>query len=65
MSPHLQFHLPDPLAQWPWPRMLNEHYTQVKPESDEWLRSFEAFDIQSQKAFDSCDFGQLVICFQV
>jgi hypothetical protein len=51
-----QFYLPDPLAQWPWSRKLNEHYTEVKPESDEWLRSFQALDAKSQRSFDLCNF---------
>jgi Delta6-protoilludene synthase len=50
-------YLPDVLAKWPWPRMLNQHYGEVKPISDAWLRSFEAFDVSSQKAFDKCNFG--------
>ena len=56
MSSLPQFYLPDPLAQWPWPRKLSEHYTEVKPESDEWLRSFEALDAKSQRSFDLCNF---------
>ncbi|KAI0280317.1 terpenoid synthase [Russula aff. rugulosa BPL654] len=54
-----QFYLPDPLAQWPWSRKLNEHYTEVKPESDEWLRSFQALDAKSQRSFDLCNFSLL------
>jgi hypothetical protein len=54
-----QVHLPDVLAQWPWPRMLNQHYAEVKPASDAWLRGFGAFDVSSQKSFDSCNIGQL------
>ena len=56
MSSLPQFYLPDPLAQWPWPRKLSEHYTEVKPESDEWLRSFQALDAKSQRSFDLCNF---------
>ena len=56
MSSLPQFCLPDPLAQWPWPRKLSEHYTEVKPESDEWLRSFQALDAKSQRSFDLCNF---------
>jgi hypothetical protein len=59
MSSLPQFYLPDPLAQWPWPRKLSEHYTEVKPESDEWLRSFQALDAKSQRSFDLCNFSLL------
>jgi len=59
MSSLPQIHLPDPLAQWPWPRKLSEHYTEVKPESDEWLRSFQALDVKSQRSFDLCNFCEL------
>ncbi|KAI9507316.1 terpenoid synthase [Russula earlei] len=54
-----QFCLPDPVAQWPWPRMLNAHYQAAKSESDNWLRDFEALDAKSQRAFDFCDFPLL------
>ena len=50
------FHLPDPLAHWPWSRKLNPHYGEVKPESDAWLRSFETLDAKSQRSFDRCNF---------
>jgi Delta6-protoilludene synthase len=58
MSNLPQFYLPDPLAQWPWPRMLSDHYTEVKPESDAWLQSFEALDAKSQRSFDLCNFRE-------
>lgn len=58
MSAPTQFRLPDPLAHWPWPRALNPHYAEVKPESDGWLRSFEALDAKSQRSFDRCNFGK-------
>ncbi|KAH9992251.1 terpenoid synthase [Russula compacta] len=54
-----QFHLPDPLAQWPWLRTLNPHYTEVKPESEAWLRSFETLDAKSQRSFDRSLLGGL------
>jgi len=59
MSGLPQFYLPDLVAQWPWPRVLNQHYAEAKPESDEWLRSFEALDAKSQKSFDRCNFALL------
>lgn len=46
-SNHLQFALPDPLAQWPRPRKLNRHYTEVKLESDKLMHGFEALDSSS------------------
>lgn len=51
--------LPDPLVQFPWPRTLNPHYAEVKPGSDTWLRDFNAFDENSQRSFDLCNFGEL------
>ncbi|KAH9970573.1 terpenoid synthase [Lactifluus volemus] len=59
MSNLLQFSLPDPVALWPWPRKLNRHYQQVKPESDSWIRGFEALDAKSQRSFDLCNFPLL------
>ncbi|KAI9438409.1 isoprenoid synthase domain-containing protein [Russula earlei] len=59
MSGLPQISLPDPLAQWPWLRKLNDHYAEVKPESDEWLRSFQALDAKSQSSFDLCNFPLL------
>ncbi|KAF8268461.1 terpenoid synthase [Lactarius quietus] len=59
MSNLLQFSLPDPLAQWPWPRNLNQHYAEVKPESDKWIHSFEALDAKTQRSFDLCNFPLL------
>jgi hypothetical protein len=60
MSIPREIYLPDPLAQWPWPRTLNPHLADVKPQSDAWVRAFEAIDSKSQKAFDSCNFGELL-----
>ncbi|KAI0306219.1 terpenoid synthase [Multifurca ochricompacta] len=63
MSNLPQFYLPDSLAQWPWPRILNKHYAEVKPESDCWLGGFEALDVKSQRSFDLCNFhGLRVAC---
>ncbi|KAH9962043.1 terpenoid synthase [Russula compacta] len=61
MSSHLKFYLPDLIAQWPWPRMLNQHYQEAKSESDTWLHGFEALDARSQRSFDYCDFPLLSV----
>jgi hypothetical protein len=53
------YYLPDLVTQWPWPRVLNQHHAEVKPEADEWLRSFEALDAKSQRSFDRCNFALL------
>ena len=50
-----QFSLSDPLAKWPRPRKLNQHYAEVKPESENWIHSFEALDSKSQRPFDLCN----------
>jgi len=60
MSSPTQICLPNPLAQWPWPRKLSEHFGEVKPESDAWLRSFEALDTKSQRSFDLCNFREFL-----
>ncbi|THU84488.1 terpenoid synthase [Dendrothele bispora CBS 962.96] len=54
-----RFYIPDTLANWPWPRHLNPAYKEQKALSSAWLRSFNAFDEKSQKAFDLCDFNLL------
>jgi hypothetical protein len=59
MSIPREVYLPDPLAQWSWQRTLNPHFAEVKPQSDAWVRGFEAIDSKSQNAFDSCNFGEL------
>ncbi|KAI0248889.1 terpenoid synthase [Lactifluus subvellereus] len=59
MSNLPQFSLPDPAAEWPWPRILNCHYQEAKSESDSWMRGFEALDSKSQRSFDFCNFPLL------
>ncbi|KAF8260662.1 isoprenoid synthase domain-containing protein [Lactarius quietus] len=44
---------------WPWPRLVNQHYEETKPEFDEWLHDFDALDAESQKTFDKCNFALL------
>ena len=58
MSSPRQIRLPDLIGQWPWPRKLNQHYQEVKAESEEWLRGFEVLDAKLQRAFDICDCSQ-------
>ena len=55
----LVFNLPDPLAQWPWPRRLNATYKTAKAESVAWIASYNAFSPRAQKAFEKCDFSKL------
>jgi len=55
MSSLPQYRLPDVVAQWPWPRKLNQHYQQAKAESNRWLHDFEALDAKAQNVFDICD----------
>ncbi|KAI0052312.1 terpenoid synthase [Auriscalpium vulgare] len=61
MSTQIQFRLPDPveICHWPWPRMLNPHYAEVKAECVAWIHSFNAMSPKAQKAFDKCDFSLL------
>ncbi|KAH7928453.1 terpenoid synthase [Leucogyrophana mollusca] len=50
------FYMPDTVVDWPWPRIINPHFEEVKLESEAWLRSLKAFTPESQKAFDKGDF---------
>ncbi|KAF9816953.1 hypothetical protein IEO21_03718 [Rhodonia placenta] len=45
------------MASWPWPRIANPYCKEVKAESEEWLKSFQAFTPQSQIVFDRGDFS--------
>ncbi|KAF7303042.1 Terpenoid synthase [Mycena kentingensis (nom. inval.)] len=48
--------LPDILAAWPWPRKLNAHYAECRPESQAWSHSFQIFSSpKAQRALDMCD----------
>lgn len=51
-------YLPETMTNWPWPRVINPHYEEVKAESNAWFHSLKAFSDKSQYAFDKCDFGQ-------
>ncbi|KAI6120872.1 terpenoid synthase [Pisolithus croceorrhizus] len=53
------FYLPNTMANWPWPRRINPFFEEVKAESDEWFRSFNALSPKSLKAFEKCDFEHL------
>ena len=53
-----QLHLTDTLANWPWNRVINPHYEEVKAESNTWFHSFNVFSARSLYAFYKCDFGQ-------
>ncbi|KAI0050090.1 terpenoid synthase [Auriscalpium vulgare] len=60
MSPiPLSYSLPQTLAGWPWPRMINPHYEEVKAESRAWFHSLGAFEPNAQEAIDKCDFWLL------
>ena len=52
-------YLPDTMAEWPWPRMINPYYEEVTLESNAWFKSFKPFTPESQYAYDKCDFGRL------
>lgn len=53
------FRIPNTLTYWPWPRIINPHYEEVKAASEAWFRSFKAFGPESQSAFDRCNFSLL------
>ncbi|KAJ3874468.1 isoprenoid synthase domain-containing protein [Lentinula edodes] len=54
---HLQ--LPETLDHWPWMRILNVHYDQVKHDSQLWLEGFQPFSPEAQNAFEKCEFALL------
>ncbi|KAI0056030.1 terpenoid synthase [Artomyces pyxidatus] len=56
MLTQVQFRLPDTLAGWPWPRVINPYHDEVKAECEKWFHSFNALGPKSQDAFDRCDF---------
>ncbi|CCM04069.1 uncharacterized protein FIBRA_06228 [Fibroporia radiculosa] len=58
-EPIKMLYLPETMANWPWPRMINPYYEEVKAASNAWFRSFNAFKPESQRAFDKCDFCRL------
>ncbi|KAK0476350.1 hypothetical protein IW261DRAFT_1642056, partial [Armillaria novae-zelandiae] len=51
------FRIPNTPVYWPWPRVINPHYEEVKAASEAWFRSFKAFGPESQCAFDRCNFS--------
>ncbi|KAF5346490.1 hypothetical protein D9756_010111 [Leucocoprinus leucothites] len=53
------YHLPDLLEELPWPRLLSEHYEEVRVESDAWIESFNPFNEKGREAFRACDFSLL------
>ncbi|KAI0345586.1 terpenoid synthase [Trametopsis cervina] len=52
------FYIPETMADWPWPRVMNPHYKEVTAASSEWFRSFKPFNEKSQHAFDKGDFAK-------
>ncbi|KAI0056134.1 terpenoid synthase [Artomyces pyxidatus] len=56
MLTQVKFRLPDTLAGWPWPRVINPYHDEVKAECEKWVHSFNALGPKSQDAFDRCDF---------
>ena len=52
---HDLLHIPETLEDWPWLRVVNPHYEEVKCESNAWFKSFKLFNERSERAFDLCD----------
>ena len=55
-------YIPDNMADWPWPRVMNPHHEEISAASDAWFKSFRPFNDKSQHAFDLCDIGAS-LCF--
>ncbi|KAI0033928.1 terpenoid synthase [Vararia minispora EC-137] len=56
--------LPDTLYSWPWPRRINQHYSETKVKLDAWIHSTKILDAKAQNAFDKCDFVLLAsLCY--
>jgi Delta6-protoilludene synthase len=51
--------IPDLLARWPLPRMVNAHYEECKRESTAWIEGFCAFSPKAQTAFNKCNLSML------
>ncbi|KAH7921774.1 hypothetical protein BV22DRAFT_1038265 [Leucogyrophana mollusca] len=43
------------MATWPWPRVINPHFEEIKAVSDAWFRNLKAFSPKSQKSFERAD----------
>ncbi|KAL5482772.1 STS14 [Sanghuangporus weigelae] len=52
-------YIPDTMANWPWPRIMNPYYEEVRAETTAWFHSFKAFSTRSQYAFDKGNFALL------
>jgi hypothetical protein len=52
-----QYIIPDLLADWPWKRALNPALTEVKDDSNAWVKSLELFDQAQLQKFNACDFS--------
>ena len=59
LPPGTMMPIPDILATWPWKRSVNPLMGEVVPESEEWARSFNIFDSETQKTFEKGRFGLL------
>ncbi|KXN81236.1 Delta(6)-protoilludene synthase [Leucoagaricus sp. SymC.cos] len=53
------YYLPDLLAELHWPRLLSEHYEEIKAESSAWIESFNPFNQRGLEAFRAGDFSLL------
>ncbi|KAG1886765.1 terpenoid synthase [Suillus subluteus] len=51
-KPPKKIFIPDILARWPIPRLLNQHYSKVSAESSAWFASFKSLSPKAQQAFD-------------
>ncbi|KAG1738244.1 terpenoid synthase [Suillus lakei] len=49
--------LPNTVTMWPWPRRVNQYFSEVEVEAVAWFASFNAFGAGAQHAFDriQCD----------
>ncbi|KAF9444707.1 terpenoid synthase [Macrolepiota fuliginosa MF-IS2] len=55
MEHQVAFSLPAMLSQWPWVRLLSEHYDEARAESASWIESFRPFDDVGMNALRRCD----------
>ncbi|KZV73706.1 terpenoid synthase [Peniophora sp. CONT] len=54
-----RYRIPDCLANWPWPRRLNNNYAEAKTASAVWMQSFQGISPRTLYAYDRCDFSLL------
>jgi len=56
-TPKVYFQLPDLLEDWPYKRIINQHFHDVAAVSADWIDDFNAFSFKRRVAFRKANFG--------